>query len=365
MRLNTQDCYYPEYLKLSTLLDCQKPVSGQYGPESHDETLFIIVHQVYELWFKQMLHEVKSIIKIFSTEKLAEGALGLARARVERLSKIQKILIDQFSVLETMTPEDFLDFRDYLIPASGFQSYQFRELEIRLGLKREARVKFDVQSFNFRLSDEHQNYLKKIETEPSLFEVVQRWLERTPFLQVDNFDFWQEYKKSVELMLKSDLAIIRNNPHLPENEKQLQVKEFEATQRTFDDLFSENETFTHESDAKPMGMQKLSKKATKAALFIRLYHDQPVLIQPFQLLFAIIDFDEHLTTWRYKHSLLAHRMLGTKIGTGGSTGHHYLRATTQSNRIFSDLFNLSTYLIPKNLLPELPKSLKKKLNFHE
>ncbi|EQC49669.1 tryptophan 2,3-dioxygenase family protein, partial [Bacteriovorax sp. DB6_IX] len=143
--------YYGEYLELDKLLDSQNPKSKKIGNEAHDETLFIIVHQVYELWFKQILHELHSVREIFDNSKVEESQLSTVVHRLERIKKIQGVLIDQLDVMESMTPMDFLEFRDLLVPASGFQSVQFREIEILMGLKTNQRKEVDRQYFLGRL----------------------------------------------------------------------------------------------------------------------------------------------------------------------------------------------------------------------
>jgi tryptophan 2,3-dioxygenase len=110
--------------------------------------------------------------------------------------------------------------------------------------------------------------------------------------------------------------------------------------------------------------RKLSQKAILNALFILLYRDESMLTLPHQILTSLMDIDENFTTWRYRHALMAQRMLGTKIGTGGSSGHQYLKRAADNNRAFIDLFNLSTFLIPRSRLPEIPLNIKKKLNFY-
>lgn len=122
-----QKLTYGGYLKVRELLELQQRLSE---PAQHDETLFIIIHQVYELWFKQLLHEVDAIV-----EYLRNGEVLVAHRLLRRCAEIQRVLVQQLSVLETMTPMDFLAFRDHLMPASGFQSAQFREMEIVSGLR--------------------------------------------------------------------------------------------------------------------------------------------------------------------------------------------------------------------------------------
>src|SRR5258708_15955666 len=132
------DFYYADYLKLPALLAAQQPESVRHGKPAHDEMLFIIVHQTYELWFKQILHELDRIQVDFGGDVVEDEYLGRIVHGLERINEILKLLIQQLEVLETMTPLDFLDFRDFLFPASGFQSAQFRLIEIRLGLSRAA-----------------------------------------------------------------------------------------------------------------------------------------------------------------------------------------------------------------------------------
>src|SRR5690606_13313717 len=124
-----------QYLQLDALLGAQKPESAKHGKEAHDEHFFIIVHQVYELWFKQILHEVDSILKILSGERLDDREISKVVQRLNRITEIQRPLNDQIGILETMTPMDFMEFRNLFGTASGFQSVQFRLIENKLGLR--------------------------------------------------------------------------------------------------------------------------------------------------------------------------------------------------------------------------------------
>ena len=143
--------YYADYLKLPDLLSAQAPESVRHGRPAHDEMLFIIVHQTYELWFKQILHELDRIQVDFGGDVLEDEYFGRIVHGLDRINEILKLLIQQLEVLETMTPLDFLDFRDFLFPASGFQSAQFRMIEIRLGLSRGARSDYAGKPFDATL----------------------------------------------------------------------------------------------------------------------------------------------------------------------------------------------------------------------
>src|SRR5262245_26531863 len=160
--------HYADYLKLAGLLAAQAPESVRHGRPAHDEMLFIIVHQAYELWFKQILHELDRIQTDFGGEVVEDEYLGRIVHGLDRINEVLKLLIQQLEVLETMTPLDFLDFRDFLFPASGFQSVQFRLIEIRLGLARETRLNYADKPFDQTLTDSDRSRLALAEAGPKL-----------------------------------------------------------------------------------------------------------------------------------------------------------------------------------------------------
>ncbi len=350
--------YYGDYLQLPRILNAQIPESGKYGKEAHDETLFIIIHQAYELWFKQILHELDSIRTIMEKPFVPSTELAVINRRLERVTKIQDILIDQISVMETMTSLDFMEFRDFLVPASGFQSLQFRLVEATLGIKPQHRMEVEKQFFNSRLKAEDRKTLEGTEAKISMLELVETWLSRMPFSHFQGFDFWGEYKSAVKTMLDQDKEIISTNPGLDERLKAMELNNLETTRKTFETLLN-TENF---NAWKAEGKVRLSQNAMLSAVFIYLYRDYPALQMPFRILNNLTDIDEKFTTWRYRHAIMVQRILGTKIGTGGSSGHEYLKSTTERNRAFIDLFNLATFLIPKSMRPKLPEKIAKELD---
>ena len=351
---------YGEYLQLDKILDSQALKSEQKGNLVHDEMLFIIIHQAYELWFKQILHELDSVIDMFTGNYVQEENTGTVVARLGRIIEIQKLLIDQVGILETMTPMDFLEFRDLLTPASGFQSVQFRQIEIKLGMDIEHRVRFGKQRYDEYLESDDRNKVLESESDPSLFTLLEDWLERTPFLQFEEFNFWESYQKSVEKMITDDVERININSTLGDSARKVSLKNYDIITKTFEALFDENKYQNLLNE----GHRRMSQKATLGALFIKLYRDEPILQMPHRLLTQLVDMDQLLTSWRYRHSLLVFRMIGVKIGTGGSAGHSYLKKTAEKHSIFRDISNLSTYIIPRSSLPKLPKMLKKELGFY-
>jgi tryptophan 2,3-dioxygenase len=359
MSRTTRALYYGDYLKLDQLLGAQQPESARTGDAAHDEMLFIIVHQAYELWFKQILHELRSIVAMFSDEIVDDRQMGRIVARLERIHIIQRLLIGQIEVIESMTPLDFLEFRDLLIPASGFQSVQFREIEALLGMKSDMRLPADQEFVYSRLSEADRRRLDQADRQTSLLDATQAWLERLPFLSFGDFDFWREYARAVERMLRRDRAFVENNPTLPESVRQVQLAEMNNMQARFDSILDEQQFEALRSS----GEIRFSHDAMLAALFINLYRDEPLLQLPFRYLTSLVEVDELFATWRARHAIMVHRMLGAKIGTGGTSGHDYLSRSATRSRIFVDLFNLSTFLIPRSELPVLPESIVDSMRF--
>lgn len=352
--------HYHDYLKIDTLLSAQIRRSEEMGNPAHDELLFITVHQAYELWFKQIIFELDSVLEIFSAQPIEEKKMALASARIERVISILKLVMGQIDVLETMTPLDFLEFRDYLYPASGFQSVQFRLIESKLGLKEKERLLYNQVPFYKHLPEDHQKKVHASLQQPSLFELVDKWLARTPFLQNKEFDFWSSYQAAVTTMFASDRETVKMNPQLSDEGRKKSLEMIDASEKTFLATFKEEDYKKLQEE----GHFHLSFKAFHGALLIYLYRDQAIFHLPFKILSSLMDVDELLTQWRYRHALMAHRMLGQKIGTGGSSGHAYLKAATDKHKIFSDFFNLSTFLIPRSKVPPLPPSLQSKMNFN-
>ncbi|MEL6864158.1 MAG: tryptophan 2,3-dioxygenase family protein [Bacteroidota bacterium] len=352
--------HYHSYLELDQLLGAQNLRSEQLEETpAHDEMLFIITHQVYELWFKQILHEIGSVIDMFKGLKVDERNMGTAISRLNRVEEIQKLLVQQIRVMETMTPLDFLDFRNYLFPASGFQSFQFRLVETMIGLKEKNRLTYNNKPYASVFTPDQQSQLKAVEEGDTLFEVVEAWLERTPFLQFGDFRFLEHYRQAVQRMLAKEQAAIRASGYLDEEEKTMRLRMLGSTDTYFESVLDPK---VHEQMRKE-GRIRLSYKATVASLLINLYRDEPILHLPYQLLTNLIDIDELLTSWRYRHAQMVLRMLGRKVGTGGSSGHDYLHATAMRHHIFTDLHNISTLLIPRSELPELPTNVKHNLGF--
>lgn len=353
--------HYETYLQLDKILNAQKLLSAETRPvPAHDETLFIIIHQIYELWFKQVIHELRAVLDMFNQDRVDERNIGLAVADLDRVIEIQKILVQQIRVLETMTSQDFLEFRELLFPASGFQSFQFRLIEVMLGLKEEHRATYGKVRYTDFFSEEQKRRLKEIEEGKSLLEAVTAWLERTPFLNMENFNFLEEYELAVHRMFDQERAAINGNADMSDEEKRRRSVMIDENELFFKRILDREEY----EKLRQQGIVKLSYKATLAALLINLYQEEPILQMPYSLLQRLIAIDELFTTWRYRHAQMTMNLLGKKPGTGGSSGHDYLMKTAASHHVFKDLHNITTLLIPRSSLPRLPQQIKKQLGFY-
>jgi len=347
--------HYSDYLQIDKILSAQLPESEKQGTEAHDEMLFIIIHQAYELWFKQLLHEANSIILIMQKPALNDNSPELQTVvhRLSRMATILRVLVHQIDIMETMTPMDFLDFRDMLRPASGFQSVQFKLLEAGLGLKFEHR--HGQEHYTSQLRPAEVDSVKKGEAGKSLLSLVNDWLERMPFF--DEEENWKGFVVSTPLNnLQPFWAEYRERYRQSLNE--VERNNLDA----FDKFFFEPEISQRTGDASIV-TRSLSPAASRAALFIMLYRGYPILQLPFQLLHNLLEIDEQLSTWRYRHMSMVQRMIGTRIGTGGSTGRDYLRSALEKHYIFRDIAQLTSFLIERKKLPQLSSTMERRLGF--
>lgn len=341
------DLYYSDYIALDTILNSQRPRSFESMEDGNDEMLFIIIHQAYELWFKQVIFELDLVRGIFEQDRINENSPDMSNVvhKLKRIVKILELLNQQVSVLETMTALDFLEFRNYLLPASGFQSKQFRLIEAKLGLKMEERHKKEYYKHTRRgsLSESDMQEVTQAEGESTLKQLIVKWLERMPFFEER---YWTDYQSASEASADKFWSDYRSIylGGLSETEG--------GRQAEFERVF-----FTD-------GRGDISPRAMRSALFITLYRDLPIFQLPFELLNTLSEIDELLSNWRYRHFSMVRRMIGIRAGTGGTSGAGYLEGTLSQHYAFREVTELATFLIERSKLPELPSVLKEKVSFN-
>ena len=256
---------YASYLKLDELLALQHPQSP--GPE-HDEMLFIVIHLVYELWFKELLHEFDRVRRL-----LEDDEPHRAQHTLKRILTILKVLVAQLDILETMTPLEFLTFRERLDAASGFQSDQFRQIEFVLGVKSAQAIE------RFPPAGRARTDLERRYREPTVWDAFLRYLSR------------EGYAVPAGHLARDVVAAIDPSPEI----QQLLVELYRGD----------------------------SKNA--------------------ELCERLVDLDEGIQEWRYRHVKMVERTIGARRGTGGSAGAAYLRETV-GRPIFPDLWEIRSQL---------------------
>lgn len=327
---------YETYLRLPEILDAQRPPDDSGKPrdlEHHDELLFIVTHQAYELWFKQVIHEVESARDLLAQDPVPEPAVTRVCRSLRRVHEIQKVMIAQIGVLETMNPVDFLAFRDALGSSSGFQSAQFRMLEILAGLPDDKRYQYQGDSFERRFSKEMVARFDELRAQTNLREALDAWLARTP---VED-GFIDAYLAAFDGYVDGQVAMHSGNPQLTDEERARALKQIEAYRAACRSFLTGDRAQVH-----------------AACLFISAYREQPLLHWPNRLLDSLLEFEELWRLWRFRHARMVERMIGLRIGTGGSSGVSYLDATAgERYRIFTTILESRSFLIPPQVLPPL------------
>jgi tryptophan 2,3-dioxygenase len=350
---------YWDYLHLDRLLDLQGGLEGDDSALQPDELHFIVVHQVYELWFKLTLRELRLARNQLAAPKVPEEAIPHVVHHLRRVNEILRLCVDQFRIMETLTPQDFLAFRDKLVPASGFQSYQMRELEILLGLEDDERFT-DVGIKPFaaieamkdgsdagRIAWEH---LKAAREEQTLRSAVHDWLHRTPIQgsTPDDPDDANVVSSFVDEYLK---AMKRRQGVQAESFASVPGSSPEATQARLDASLEASGAFLRGDDVSEEHRARVSR-IRAGLLFVESYRKLPLLAWPRLLVDMVVELEETLVLFRTRHARMVERVIGRRLGTGGSSGVDYLDRTTKY-RIFKELWMVRTLLLAPDDLPPL------------
>ncbi|XP_061193092.1 tryptophan 2,3-dioxygenase-like [Saccostrea echinata] len=325
--MSDREVTYDSYLALDRLLHCQELESEKAGGKVHDEHLFIIVHQAFELWFKQIREDLHSIIETFQKSDFEDRrhCAGIT-SKLGRVILIQKLIIGHFEIMETMPPATFLNFKKYLRSGSGFQSLQFRLIENTIGLQRGTRKSHkEGKDYTDAFDEKQKKEALKSEKGPCLFTVVESWLENV-------------FKKYV-----NDRKI-----YIDELHKMVVTWWQDAKDHCDREAFME---ILDETKYKDSG-RRFSYEAFHGALLISLHQEEPEFQKGYEIIKLVMDVDALVSKWRHTHVLMVHRMLGKKSGTGVTSGYDYLKKTNDdAYRVFIELFNMAAFLIPYEYKP--------------
>jgi tryptophan 2,3-dioxygenase len=328
----SKEMYYKDYLQLSVVLNAQNPLTT-----AHDEAFFIIAHQTHELWFKQVILELRYAIDGLLNNQISVATIA---SKIDRIAGIFCLLVQQLKLLENMQSIDFLDFRDALSPASGFQSLQFRVIEHLLGTLSSK----SCPMANFRLQPEDLQYLENAIQEPTLMDGLLYALQKLPLSYQNAQEFWDMYRQLMIQQLQREKHILENNPYLSPGLLEKEKNQLNQIIEHLDLLYqAENSGISH---------------ARLSSLFIFLYEDVPWMCAYFRLMKALIELEEGLALWRYHHWMMVKRMIGQQPGTGGSSGLGYLQNHLNLQCSFSELTQWGSFMLPRNQLPSIPEKLR-------
>ncbi|NUO51530.1 MAG: tryptophan 2,3-dioxygenase [Polyangiaceae bacterium] len=349
---------YWEYIRVEDLLRLQGGMDDDEAKLANDEVLFIVVHQVYELWFKLVIRELVSARDLLNQNPVPDMALAQATRAFRRVTTIFQQAAQHFQVMETLTTRDYLGFRDSLTGASGFQSAQLREIEILLGLEDEKRLPLGVEgsykealkAMDGSASPALLRVQRRLADKPSLRDVVYAWLARTPVSAEGPDAFLRAVLDSHKSEMDKRLGIVEERMKLPPAEMELWKKRYDAE-------LAQAERFLLGQDADAQGAdgeQAAERRKVRAALvFLESYRELPRLAWPREAIDALIEMEQAMIVWRQRHARMVERVIGRRTGTGGSAGVDYLDQTALKYRVFEDVWAVRTLLLRKGAVPPI------------
>ncbi len=352
---------YWDYIAVEPLLKLQGGVDGDEGTVNNDELLFIVVHQIYELWFKLILRELTQARDFFRRNPVPDHLLASSVRALRRVSAILAQAVAHFELIETLTTRDFLAFRDRLIPASGFQSAQMREIEVLLGLDERERLALgtggsylDALKDGDAPSPAHHRVTARLAGGPPLREVLDEWLFRTP---IDGSSPGQPGDdERVQVFLQRYLAAVdREARRRLEEAAPLQAHSEDATARLqarYRAEVDQARAFLLAEDT-PEDQRRRASRIRAALIFIESYRDLPLLAWPREVVDTIVELEQRFLLFRQRHARMVERVIGRRIGTGGSSGVDYLDQTAIRYRIFRNFWAVRTFLLRESALPDI------------
>jgi tryptophan 2,3-dioxygenase len=346
---------YWDYIRVEELLRLQGGLARDDAELTNHEVVFITVHQVFELWFKLILRELAALRDLFREDYVPEDRMAAARRGLDRITRILRLANQHWEVVESINTRDYLDFRDKLFPASGFQSGQMREMEILMGLGDDERVGLGAEGkwreALHRIDGAPSAALARVEARiadvPTLKEAVEGWLYRTPIrgsTPADDDDarvvdgFVADYLGQVRAGLLATMEV-RLDARLTDAER-------DAARGRYRGEIASAERWLDPGDVR-------RRRIRAAILFIESYRALPMLSLPREILEGLVEVEQALLIFRQRHARMVERVIGRRTGTGGSAGVDYLDTTALSYRVFGDLWAVRTLQIPRDAAPPL------------
>jgi len=350
---------YWDYIRVEELLALQGGLEGDEKRLENDEVLFITVHQIFELWFKLMVRELRAARDVFKADVVDEQVMSSVVHSVKRVVVLLGRCADHFQVMETLSTREYLGFRDKLMPASGFQSAQLREVEILLGLRDEDRIPLGLEETYMDALRGHdgsessasRRVKAALADPPSLAVATADWLYRTPIDGVgpdddgaeEKLDAWvRRYVDASCAEIDKTCALAMKRTHDASGRERL-IKRYEDEKVAVAAFLNPGD---EDGGAR-------TKRIRAAMIFILTYRELPLLAWPRDLLDGLIELEQAFVIFRQRHARMVERVIGRRTGTGGSAGVDYLDNTALAYRVFRDLWAVKTLQIRAVAVPPL------------
>lgn len=355
---------YWEYIKVEELLGLQTGIAGDEDELANDEVMFVVIHQIDELWFKLALRELVAIRDLFAAEHVAEQSLSSAVRGLRRAVLLFKQTASHFELMETLTTRDYLAFRDKLSPASGFQSAGLREIEIIMGLQAEDRIPLGHESYLRALkypdgspSPASRRVEARLRDVPSLREAVEDWLHRTPIdgSVPEDPDDPAAVRRAIEGFIAAHAREIDGLRQRAIADALTDADRERLDARYTREIDSARAFLLGEDLPEDISDADRARRSRirAALLFIESYRELPLLAWPREVLDSIVALEQSFVIFRQRHARMVERIIGRRTGTGGSAGVDYLDQTALRYRVFRDIWAVRTLLLRKAALPEL------------
>ena len=353
---------YWDYIRVEELLALQSGIAADEREIGDDEVRFIVIHQIDELWFKLVLRELTAARDLFAKPRVPEEAIAGAVRNFERATLCFDLAAQHFRLMETMRTQDYLVFRDKLNPASGFQSAQMREIEILLGLDDQDRIPFGneksyaeaLKSHDGSASPALARVRRRQQDGPTLKAAVDTWLHRTPIDGSSPGDagdestvqaFTDAYLAGHERLCERAIAhAVTVQALTPADHERLRARYRGQLAGAARHLQAEDV---------PAERRAFVKRLRAAILFIDSNRSLPLLSWPGQVIDALIACEQGMLVFRQRHARMVERVIGRRVGTGGSDGVAYLDQTALKYRVFTEIWAARTLLLPPDLTPPL------------
>ena len=359
-----QGLTYWDYIRVRELLSLQGGLENDESALSQDEIVFITVHQVYELWLKLFLRGLEEARSLFAQDPVPDTAMAGACRLLERMRTILGMAAKHFELVETISPHDYLEFRDKLFPANGGQSVQFREVEILMGLEESERLPYIAGKGYQEVMKEPggaegwaaSQVKARLADRPNFKEAVDEWLHRTPIDGSQPGDegdaqrveaYLDAYLDGHERAMAGLVAHVQALASSDAERDKLRERYAEEGRKAA--------AFLRAEEVEDANERARRRRIRAAMLFIETHRELALLSWPRQVLESLVALEQAFTVFRQRHARMAERVIGKRVGTGGSSGVDYLDAVALKYRVFRDLWAVRTLLVRGDHAPALER----------